>query len=144
LIVDIIGNLTTQRRRNMDLKTHLAINRSLCGEVLSVDEGTAVVKIVTTPEMVADDHYLVHGGFIFGAADFAAMAAVNDPNVVLGSAEVKFLKPTRCGDSVTLHAKVAEASGKRRRVDVEGVDGGGAKVFSGIFTCFVLERHVLE
>jgi acyl-coenzyme A thioesterase PaaI-like protein len=128
----------------MDLKTHLGINRSLCGEVLSVDEGSAVVKIGTTPEMVADDHDLVHGGFIFGAADFAAMAAVNDPYVVLGSAEVKFLKPTRCGDSVTLHAKVAENSGKRRRVDVEGVDGSGAKVFSGNFTCFVLERHVLE
>lgn len=128
----------------MDLKTHLAINRSLCGEVLSVEEGTAVVKIDTTREMVADDHDLVHGGFIFGAADFAAMSAVNDPNVVLGSADVKFLKPTRCGESVTLHAKVAEESGKRRRVEVEGIDGGGAKVFSGVFTCFVLERHVLE
>lgn len=128
----------------MDLKTHLGINRSLCGEVLSVDEEAAVVKIDTTPEMVADDHDLVHGGFIFGAADFAAMAAVNDPNVVLGSAEVKFLKPTRCGDSVTLYAKVSEISGKRRRVDVEGVDEGGAKVFSGVFTCFVLEKHVLE
>jgi acyl-coenzyme A thioesterase PaaI-like protein len=128
----------------MDLKTHLAINRSLCGELLSVEEGTAVVKIVTTREMVADDHDLVHGGFIFGAADFAAMAAVNDPNVVLGSAEVKFLKPTRCGESVTLHAKVSETSGKRSHAEVEGVDGSGAKVFSGTFTCFVLERHVLE
>ena len=128
----------------MNLKTRLEMNRSLCGEVLSVEEGAAVVKIVTTREMVADDHDLVHGGFIFGAADFAAMAAVNDPNVVLGSAEVKFLKPTRCGDSVTLYAKVAEASGKRRRVDVEGVNGSGAKVFTGIFTCFVLEKHVLE
>jgi uncharacterized protein (TIGR00369 family) len=128
----------------MDLKTHLGINRLLCGEVLSVDEGEAVVEIVTTREMVADDHDLVHGGFIFGAADLAAMAAVNDPNVVLGSAEVRFLKPTRCGEHVTLRAKVAEAGGKRRRVDLEGVDGGGAKVFSGVFTCFVLERHVLE
>jgi len=94
--------------------------------------------------MVADDYDLVHGGFIFGAADFAAMAAVNDPNVVLGSAEVKFLRPTRCGESVTLHAKVSETSGKRRRVEVEGVDKGGAKVFSGVFACFVLEKHVLE
>ena len=128
----------------MDLKTHLGINRLLCGEVLSVEAGAAIVKIVTTPEMVADDHDLVHGGFLFGAADFAAMAAVNDPNVVLGAAEVKFVKPTRCGDSVTLHAKVSESSGKRRRVDVEGVDEGGTKVFAGIFTCFVLEKHVLD
>lgn len=128
----------------MNLKTHLAINQSLCGQVLSVDEGAAVVKIDTTSEMVADDHNLVHGGFIFGAADYAAMAAVNDPNVVLGSAEVKFLKPSKSGDSVILKAEVTESSGKRRRVDVEGIDEAGTKVFSGIFTCFVLERHVLE
>jgi acyl-coenzyme A thioesterase PaaI-like protein len=128
----------------MYLKTHLAINKSLCGQLLSMDEGIAIVKINTTSEMVVDDHKLVHGGFIFGAADYAAMAAVNDPNVVLGSAEVKFLKPSKSGDSLTLTAKVTEAIGKRRRVDVEGVDEARTIIFSGIFTCFVLEKHVLE
>jgi acyl-coenzyme A thioesterase PaaI-like protein len=127
----------------MHLKTHLAINQSLCGQLISVDEGMAVVKINTTAEMVVDDHQLVHGGFIFGAADYAAMAAVNDPNVVLGSAEVKFLKPSKSGDSVLLKAKVVETKGKRRRVDVEGVDEAGITIFSGIFICFVLEKHVL-
>lgn len=127
----------------MELNTHLAINRSLCGEILSLAEGKSTVKLNTTMEMVADDYNLVHGGFIFGAADFAAMAAVNDPNVVLGSAEVKFLKPTRSGDSVVLEAHVIEADGKRRRVEVEGIDGAGIKIFSGVFTCFVLEKHVL-
>ena len=128
----------------MYLKTHLAINQSLCGQLLSINEGMATVKIDTTYEMAVDDHKLVHGGFIFGAADFAAMAAVNDPNVVLGSAEVKFLKPSKSGDSVILKAKVTEAHGKRRRVEVEGVDETGAIIFSGIFTCFVLEKHVLD
>ncbi len=128
----------------MDINTHLGINQSLCGRVLSVGEGMAVVKLDTTPEMVADEHKLVHGGFIFGAADYAAMAAVNDPNVVLGSAEVKFLRPTRCGEAVSLRAKVAEAEGKCRRVEVEGIDEAGNKVFSGIFVCFVLEKHVLD
>jgi acyl-coenzyme A thioesterase PaaI-like protein len=128
----------------MVLKTHLAINPSLCGQILSIDEGIAVVKINTASEMVVDDHQLVHGGFIFGAADYAAMAAVNDPNVVLGSAEVKFLKPSKSGDSAIFTAKVTEADGKRRRVDVEGVDEAGTKIFTGIFTCFVLEKHALE
>ncbi len=128
----------------MHLATHLAINQSLCGQLVSLGEGAAVVRLETIPEMVADDRQLVHGGFIFGAADFAAMAAVNDPHVVLGSAEVKFLKPTKCGEAVILEARVSEAVGKRRRVDVEGVDGAGAIVFSGAFTCFVLEKHVLE
>lgn len=128
----------------MDLNTHLAINRSLCGQIISIDAGRAVVRLDTTPGMVADEHQLVHGGFIFGAADFAAMAAVNDPNVVLGSAEVRFLKPLKCGDAVILEAKVTEIGGKKHRVEVEGVDEAGTKVFSGVFTCFVLEKHVLE
>ncbi len=128
----------------MNLKTHLSINQSLCGQLLSIDEGLAIVKIDTTSEMVVDDHKLVHGGFIFGAADYAAMAAVNHPNVVLGSAEVKFLKPSISGDSIILKATVKEADGKLRRVDVEGVDEDGANVFVGVFTCFVLEKHVLE
>ena len=128
----------------MSLKTHLAINQSLCGQLVSIDEGIAIVNINTTSEMVVDDHKLVHGGFIFGAADYAAMAAVNDPNVVLGSAEVKFLKPSKSGDSVILKAKVTEANGRRRRVDVEGVDEAGTIIFSGSFTCFVLEKYVFE
>ena len=128
----------------MHLNTHLAINQSLCGQVLSIEEGIAIVKINTSAEMVVDDHKLVHGGFIFGAADFAAMAAVNDPNVVLGSAEVKFLKPSKSGDAVILKAKVTEVSGKRRRVEVEGVDEAGTTIFSGVFNCFVLAKHVLE
>ena len=128
----------------MRLATHTEINQTLCGRLLSNAEGTATVKLLSTPEMVADDHGLVHGGFVFGAADFAAMAAVNDPNVVLGSAEVKFLKPLKLGGSVTLEAKITETSGKRRLVDVRGVDETGAQAFSGVFTCFVLEKHVLE
>ena len=127
----------------MKLNTHLAINESLCGQVLSIDEGTAVVKFNTTTDMSADSHELVHGGFIFGAADYAAMAAVNDPNVVLGSAEVKFLKPSKAGDSVIFTATAAETNGKRRSVDVEGVDEAGSVVFAGVFTCFVLDTHVL-
>ena len=30
---------------------------------------------------------------MFGAADYAAMLAVNDPNVVLGNAELRFVAP---------------------------------------------------
>jgi len=128
----------------MNLNTHLSINRSLCGQIITLEENRAVVRLDTIAEMAADEHQLVHGGFIFAAADFAAMAAVNDPNVVLGSAEARFLKPTKCGDALTLEANVAEIAGKKHRVEVEGADEAGTKVFSGVFTCFVLEKHVLE
>lgn len=127
----------------MELKTHLAIAESLCGQVVSLAEGEAAVKLTASPEMAVDSRGLVHGGFVFGAADYAAMAAVNDPHVVLGAAEVKFLKPSQTGDSLLFTARVTEAAGKRRRVEVEGVDSAGARIFTGLFTCFVPEKHVL-
>lgn len=128
----------------MELKTHLFINKSLCGDVLSISENTAVVQLTTTVDMAVDKKRLVHGGFIFGAADYAAMAAVNDPNVVLASAEVKFQKPSRVADRIIFTANVVEGSGKRRRVEVEGKDENNATVFTGTFTCFILPEHVLN
>ena len=93
--------------------------------------------------MIADEHGLIHGGFLFGAADYAAMAAVNDPNVVLGAAEVKFLAPVRHGQSVLCRAEVTQKKGKKRMVAVTG-ECNGIKVFEGNFTAFVLHKHVLE
>jgi acyl-coenzyme A thioesterase PaaI-like protein len=127
----------------MPPRTHLSIDRRLVGEPLEVDEGTAVASLVTTPEMAADDRGLVHGGFVFGLADYAAMLAVNDPYVVLGSAEVRFTKPVRVGERLLARAAVEEANGRRSRVGVQ-VLRGGEVVMAGTFVCFTLERHVLE
>lgn len=94
------------------------------------------------PEMAADERGLVHGGFVFGLADYAAMLAVNHPNVVLGSAEVRFLKPVTVGERLVAHATVEETDGRKSRVLVE-VRRGEEAVMSGSFRCFTLERHVL-
>lgn len=123
--------------------THLCINQSLCGVPIALTEGTSHVRLITTSVMAADAQGLVHGGFIFGMADYAAMLAVNDPNVVLGAAETSFLKPVRVGDRVDAAAKVTEEKGRKRFVDVT-VTLAGAVVFSGRFTCFVLDAHVLQ
>jgi len=127
----------------MDIRTHLKIDPKLCGKPLDTDEGTSRVELHATQEMTADDRGLIHGGFIFGLADYAAMLAVNHPNVVLGAAEVKFLKPVLVGETATAEARVSETSGKKQIVDVT-VTNGDDKVFVGSFTCFVLDRHVLE
>ena len=95
--------------------------------------------------MASDEHSLVHGGFTFGLADYAAMLAVNDPFVVLGAADVKFLAPTRVGDSLTANAQVMESQGKKKQVHCNVYsEETGKEVFSGTFTCFVLKKHVLE
>ena len=126
----------------MNIHTHEKIDQTLCGKPLQVDAGYSRVELTPSASMVADDSGLVHGGFIFGLADYAAMIAVNHPNVVLGAADVKFLKPVKVGDTVVAEARVSEQTGKKRIVPVTVVRTD-EPVFEGTFTCFVLDRHVL-
>ena len=123
-------------------KTHLAIETSLCGKVRKQITNYAEVLLHTTQQMTADTQGLVHGGFIFGAADLSAMSAVNDPYVVLGSSSSKFIAPVKVGEVVLCKATVVSQKGKKREVDVQAfVDN--KLVFEGSFTTFVLDSHVL-
>jgi uncharacterized protein (TIGR00369 family) len=126
----------------MEIQTHQSISRPLCGNPIELKEGYSRVELETTMDMTVDTSGLVHGGFIFGQADYAAMIAVNHPHVVLGAAEVKFIKPVKAGEKVIAEAKVTENDGKKRAVEVS-VAKEGVPVFEGKFICFVLDYHVL-
>ncbi len=126
----------------MKIETHGKIDQDLCGTPILLERGHSKVELTTTKRMAADRMGLVHGGFIFGAADYAAMIAVNHPHVVLGASDVKFLKPVRVGEKVLATAKVQEIKGKKYWVSVS-VTKNGDEVFQGMFTCFVLDKHVL-
>ncbi len=123
--------------------THLAINQSLCGQPLSLSEGEASVGLSTSPQMAADARGLVHGGFVFGAVDYAAMLAVNDPHVVLGGADVRLTAPVEVGQEVVAHAKVVASKGRRHTLEVRACVGE-REVMTGTLTAFVLEKHVLD
>jgi len=125
------------------LKTHLAIDKTFSGEVIGLEKGKCTLTLVTTKEMKVDDLGLVHGGFTFGAADFAAMAAVNDPNVVLAEASVKFLAPVEIGKTITFEAVANHLSTRTRDVKVVGMMGE-IKVFEGVFKAVVLDKHPLR
>ena len=127
----------------MQLNTHLNINTSLCGKVTKPQENYAEVLLHTTQQMTADRQGLVHGGFIFSAADLAAMSAVNDPLVVLGSANSKFIAPVKAGDVVLCKATVISQKGKKREVNVQAFVKEKL-VYEGSFITFVLDKHVLE
>jgi acyl-coenzyme A thioesterase PaaI-like protein len=124
-------------------RTHLEIDPSLCGVPVSQGEGTATVTLVTTRPMAADARGLVHGGFVFGLADYAAMLAVNDPNVVLGAAQTRFTAPVSVGQSVTAVATRTAIKGHKHTVDVVA-SVGERTVFTGTFTTFILDGHVLD
>lgn len=127
----------------MDIRTHLQIDRDLCGRPDLLEPGFCRVDFTATERMAADDKGLVHGGFVFGLADYAAMLAVNDPHVVLGAATVKFLKPVSVGQRIVAEARVSEVSGRKHLVDV-AVRRDAEVLLEGRLTCFVLDRHVLE
>ena len=127
----------------MDIQTHKLIDMELCGKPVHLEEGLSRVEMNTTDKMRVDDSGLVHGGFVFGLADYAAMIAVNNPNVVLGGADVKFLKPIRVNESITAEAKVIQKQGREQNVQVS-VIRGNEKVFEGEFICFVLDKYVID
>ncbi|MFD1293312.1 hotdog domain-containing protein [Lutibacter holmesii] len=125
--------------------THLLTSKKLVGSVVTIKEGAAEVSLKITKEMIVDDYLLVHGGFVFGLADYAAMVAINEPTVVLGKAEVKFIKPVIETDELTAIANVTDNSnGKKVMVSVNVFNAKKEVVFEGVFVCFVLEKHILE
>ncbi len=126
-----------------EIRTHRSIDQSLSGKPKEVRDRYALVVLTTDDRMGADDKGLVHGGFIFSAADYAAMLSVNSPTVVLAGANVKFLKPVVVGDTVEFEAKVVKEDGKKKIVMVIGRKDG-YKVFEGEFICVVLGKHVLD
>ena len=127
----------------MEINTHKKINTELCGIPKSLSQGEASVEMNTTDSMAVDNEGLVHGGFVFGLADHAAMLAINHPFVVLAASNCKFLKPSRPGEHLVANAKITNEDGKKRTVEVN-VMRSEDKIFTGEFTCAVLEKHVLS
>ncbi|MCL2026705.1 MAG: hypothetical protein FWG92_07880 [Leptospirales bacterium] len=124
------------------IKTHTKINKALCGTPLTLSEGAAEAALDTTIDMAVDDNGLIHGGFVFGLADYAAMLAVNHPFVVLGSSNCRFLKPSKPGERLIASARVTTEEGRKITVEVF-ITRGNEKIFSGEFACAVLDKHVL-
>ena len=125
------------------IKTHERINMDLCGQIVKLEKGYVEVKLTTTPEMIADEVGLIHGGFIFSAADHAAMLAVNEKNVVLVGSDCQFLSPVKFHDEVKVIARLRHKEGRKRNVHVVAyvLD---IKVFEGEFKTVVTDRHVLK
>ncbi len=127
----------------MDQRTHERIAPRLCGRPVELEAGRARVVLEVSDEMAADAQGLAHGGFTFGLADYAAMLAVNEPTVVLASAQVKFLGPVVVGDRVEAEAEVTRAEGRRRWVSVT-VRREGVAVAEGEFLAVVPDTHILD
>lgn len=140
------GQCSTVRAKELSVtsKTHMLIDASLVGSILEITPGGSKVKFELLPSMRVDAQNLVHGGFVFGAADYAAMLAVNHPYVVLHNAETRFRMPCRVGDLLIVTANVIVQDSRKPVVAVSAVNQAGIEVFSGSFSCVVLAKHVLD
>jgi len=127
----------------MNQHTHTQIEEEFSGRVIELKEGGSKVRLQTTSNMRTDETGLIHGGFLFSLADYAAMVAVNHPNVVLANANVKFLKPAIVNDVLTANAEVKNKEGKKYIVEAH-IFRGPDLIFDGEFTCIVPNKHVLE
>ncbi len=127
----------------MELKTHLKFNPKF-GRLVEITENGAKVVLETTPDMAVDEEGLVHGGFTFGAADFCAMASVNEPYVVLVRASnCEFMAPVKVGDVVEFEGEILMKEKRKVEVKVVGMLNE-IKVFEGLFSCVILDNHVLK
>jgi len=127
----------------IELKTHLKFNPKF-GRLVEITENGAKVVLETTPDMAVDEEGLVHGGFTFGAADFCAMASVNEPFVVLVRASnCEFMAPVKVGDVVEFEGEILMK--EKRKVEVKVIGTlNEIKVFEGLFSCVILDTHVLK
>lgn len=125
------------------VQTHELVNQNFSGEIVKLEEGYVELRLETIEDMLADSVGLIHGGFIFSSADYAAMLAVNERNVVLVASDCQFLSPVKLHDEVNVIARVRHKEGRKRNVHVEAfvLD---IKVFEGEFKTVITEKHVLK
>jgi acyl-coenzyme A thioesterase PaaI-like protein len=124
--------------------THKNIDETISGKCVDLIHGKRSIVVLKTKDfMKVDDKGLVHGGFTFSLADYAAMVAVNHPNVVLYKACVKFTAPVKVGDTLVAKARVYRRVKNRYFVKVQ-VLKDESPVFDGKFLCVVLDSHVLD
>lgn len=136
-------SLDSENFLNDDLKTHIRIKSALVGNLVELAKNTSKVVLQTTNEMSVDEFGLIHSGFLFGSAEYAAVAAVNEPNVVIIGCRSKFFAPAKVGDLVTFEAKGRFEDARKREIKVIGMINE-IKVFEGIFQAVLLERHILQ
>ena len=128
---------------NEELVVHSKIKTNFSGNLIELKKGQSKVVLPTTSDMIVDEFGLIHSGFIFGAAEYAAVAAINEENIVIIGCRAKFFAPAKLGDVIEFEAKGRFEEARKREIKVIGKING-VKVFEGIFQAVLLEKHILQ
>ncbi len=125
------------------LKTHKRVNSAFSGSITALEENHSKVNLLTTKDMTTDELGLVHSGFIFSAASYAAAVSINQENTIIIGSKVSFLAPAKVGDNIEFEAKVKFEDLRKREISVIGKIND-IRVFQGVFHAVVLEKHIFK
>ena len=94
-------------------------SRALGMSLDAVGPGTATLRMTVREDMV-NGHAIGHGGLTFALADSAFAFACNSYNrrTVAAGAEIRFRRPTRCGDVLVATAVERDRDGRDGTYDV--------------------------
>lgn len=126
-----------------ELKTSPNIKLNLSGTVVALEPNHAKTNFFATSEMTTDNEGLVHSGFVFSAASYAALASINETHSIMIGAKIHFYAPTKVGEMVEFDARAHFGESKKREVRVIGKTKD-IKVFEGTFQVVVLEDHIFK
>ncbi|EFR47191.1 hypothetical protein HCCG_01739 [Helicobacter cinaedi CCUG 18818 = ATCC BAA-847] len=116
---------------------------SIVGELVELYRNKAIVRFRPNERMIMDESKMIHAGFVFNAASFAAMAAINKKYSVLIASDVKFLAPIELGHEITFKAQAIQSDTKKCEVKVEGflLD---IKIFDSLFHIAVFDKKIFK
>lgn len=128
---------------NEVLQTHQKIQANHAYEILSLAKGHAIVRMLTKQTEKIDDTGYVYEASLFSCANFCAIAAVNETETHLISAQLEFLNPIKEDDGeVTFEAIATTNSSGKKQIEVVGtVDG--IVVFESSFVTLKLDGKSL-
>lgn len=130
--------------RNMDdLVICKMLKPDLCGSIIKMSEEEVLVKFTPSEQMIGDQNNLIHSGFIFNAANYAAMCLVNQAHSLTIGAEVQFLAPIELEQEMLFLATIKYTNDRKYKVLVKGtlLD---IKIFEGVFHISVFDKELFK
>lgn len=130
-------------QNNIELQACTSLKGELVGNIVKMTYEEVITKFVPTKQMISDESNLIHSGFIFNAANYAAMCLVNQPHAITIGSEVEFLAPVEFEQEMMFLATVKQSNNKKFEINVKGtlLD---IKIFEAIFHIAVFEKQLFK
>lgn len=115
--------------------------REVVGELIDIRLNQSGISILDIEEdMVLERSQIARGHYLFAQANSLAVAIIDAPLVLTGSARVRYKRPVKLGDRVVAKARVKVQRGNTYLVSVYSYVGNDI-VFKGQFIVMALNKE---